>query len=113
VRGSILDVVVDLRPDSATYLKSFGVELTAENRKAILVPKGFAHGFLSLEDDAEVIYAVDETYAREHERILRWNDPAIALPLPFDPIVISDKDRAAFDFTEGSHASGYLLEVSR
>ncbi len=109
VRGAVLDVVVDLREGSPTYLHSFCVELTAENRKVIVVPKGFAHGFLSLEDNSEVIYAIDETYSRDHERIIRWNDPAVSLGLPFEPIVISEKDRGAADFNKETHASGYTL----
>ena len=79
VRGSIFDVVVDLRSGSPTRLRWEGVELTAENRLALYVPKGCAHGYQTLEDDVEVVYQVSEFYHPESEGALLWNDPAVGI----------------------------------
>ena len=92
--GAILDVIVDMRPESATYLQHIGVELTASNRRALLVPPLFAHGYLTLSDDAEVVYQVSETYTPGTERGLRHDDPALGIDWPVDVAVISDKDAA-------------------
>ncbi|MBX7201907.1 MAG: dTDP-4-dehydrorhamnose 3,5-epimerase [Bacteroidia bacterium] len=92
IRGSLFDVIVDLRRNSPTFLKWFGAELSAENRVAMYVPKGFAHGFLTLEKDTEAFYLVTEFYAPELERGIRYNDPAIGIQWPFEPSLISDKD---------------------
>jgi len=73
-RGAIHDVIVDLRRGSATFGKHFGIALTAENRTMLYVPKGFAHGFLTLEDDTEVFYQMSEVYAPACARGFRWND---------------------------------------
>ena len=98
-RGAIYDVIVDLRPASPTYRRWIGVELTADNRRMLYVPEGFAHGFQTLEDDTEAFYQVSEFYAPGAERGLRWDDPAFGIewPLPESPI-LSDKDRAWPDF---------------
>jgi dTDP-4-dehydrorhamnose 3,5-epimerase len=93
VRGAIYDVIVDLRPESPTYLDHFGVELTAENRTQLYVPELFAHGFLTLEDDSEVTYQVGEYYAPSHERGLRYDDPELAIAWPIPVASITDKDR--------------------
>ena len=93
IRGSLFDVIVDLREDSPTFKQHFGVELSAENRRMLYVPKGFAHGFLTLEADTEAFYLVDEFYAPELERGARWNDPEFAINWPIEPTVISDKDQ--------------------
>ncbi|HEY7088148.1 MAG TPA: dTDP-4-dehydrorhamnose 3,5-epimerase [Tepidisphaeraceae bacterium] len=93
-RGSVWDVIVDVRPDSPTYLQSFGIELSAEKRNALYVPQMFAHGYETLTDDAEVIYQVDEFYAPQHERGLRWDDPALAIRWPVAPTVVSKRDQA-------------------
>ena len=90
--GAIFDVAVDVRAGSPTHLQSFGIELTADNRKALYIPKGFAHGFLSLVDGAEVYYYMSSEYAPEYARGLRWNDPALGIVWPFDPVVINDRD---------------------
>src|SRR4051794_35870853 len=74
VRGALYDVILDLRQDSPTFGQSFGAELTAENRRMMYVPKGFAHAFLTLADDSEAFYFTDEFYAPELERGIRWND---------------------------------------
>lgn len=96
--GAIYDVIVDLRPESATYLRWIGVELSAANRAMLYVPEGFAHGFQTLTDDAEVAYQVTEFYSPEHERGVRWDDPAIGIRWPAAVAVISDKDRNHPDY---------------
>ena len=103
IRGSLHDVILDLRPDSPTFGQSFGAELSAENRRMMYVPKGFAHGFITLTDAAEAFYMVDEFYAPECERGVRWNDPKFAISWPLEPTVISDKDRNFPDFNPSWH----------
>lgn len=103
LRGALHDVIVDLRAGSATFGQSFGADLTAENRRMLYVPKGFAHGFVTLADDTEAFYLVDEFYGPEQERGLRWDDPRFAIPWPIAPVVISDKDRAHRDFDPAWH----------
>ncbi len=97
-RGAILDVVVDLRPGSATYLKSAAVRLDEENRLALLVPAGAAHGFLTLEDRSEVLYQMSAFHRPEAARGARWDDPAFGIAWPAPPAVISERDRAYPDF---------------
>jgi dTDP-4-dehydrorhamnose 3,5-epimerase len=93
-QGGILDVVVDLRPESPTYQQHVGVELTAENRKALFISKGLlAHGFQTLADDTEVAYQMGEKYVRGADRGVRYDDPALALEWPLPVNAISDKDR--------------------
>ena len=92
IRGSIWDVVVDLRQDSNTYKKWFGAKLTDKNRTMMYVPKGFAHGFLSTKPITEIIYLSSEFYRPDYEDILLWNDPDIAIKWPENPKVISNKD---------------------
>jgi len=94
VRGAIFDVAVDLRRDSPSYGRHVSVLLTAENGEATFVPRGFAHGFCTLEDNTEVIYKVDAAYAPESEGGLLWNDPdlAIAWPAPAGEATVSEKD---------------------
>ncbi|WP_405104673.1 dTDP-4-dehydrorhamnose 3,5-epimerase [Paenibacillus sp. FSL K6-1217] len=95
-RGSIFDVAVDIRQGSPSYGKWFGVELTAENKKQLLIPKGFAHGFMTLTEDVEVQYKCDELYAPECDGGILWNDPDIAIEWPIDVIpVLSAKDEQA------------------
>ncbi len=103
IRGALWDAILDLRPGSPTFGKSFGAELTAENRRMLYVPKGFAHGFITLADDTEAFYFVDEFYAPEQERGVRWDDPRFAIPWPERPVVISDKDRGHRDFDPAWH----------
>jgi dTDP-4-dehydrorhamnose 3,5-epimerase len=95
-RGAIYDVAVDIRKGSSTFGKWFGIELTAENKKQLLIPKGFAHGFMTLTEDAEVQYKVDELYAPECDRGIIWNDPQIGIewPMNIKPI-LSTKDEKA------------------
>lgn len=95
-KGCVLDMVVDLRRRSPTYGRHYAVELSAANRLQLLVPRGFAHGFLTLETNSEVIYKCDGIYNAAAERGLHWADPDLALPWPDYPevTVVSDKDRA-------------------
>lgn len=95
VRGSVLDVAVDIRKDSPTYGRSVFATLSAQNGTQIFVPKGFAHGFVTLEPDTEVVYKVSDYYSREHERGVRWNDPALAIEWPFraEAMTIAERDR--------------------
>ncbi len=92
------DVIVDLRPDSPTFCKWFGAELTAENRLMMFVPQGFAHGFLTLSDDTEAFYLVNAFYGPEEERGLRFDDPRFGIKWPTPPVDISAKDRSWPDF---------------
>lgn len=91
-RGKIYDVIIDLRPDSPTFKKWFGIELTANNYKMIYVPENFAHGFVTLEDNSEVYYMVTELYNREAEGGVRWNDPTFNIEWPQEINVITVKD---------------------
>jgi dTDP-4-dehydrorhamnose 3,5-epimerase len=93
--GSILDVIVDIRPGSSTEQEWIGVELSRANRRMMYVPHGFAHGYQTLEDDSEVTYQVSEFYHPESEGRLLWNDPAVGIEWPIKDVVISDKDRTA------------------
>ncbi len=103
IRGALWDVVLDLRPKSPTFGQSFGAELTAENRRMMYVPKGFAHGFVTLVDGTEAFYFVDEFYAPDLERGVRWDDPRFGVSWPIPPAVLSDKDRAHRDFDAAWH----------
>jgi dTDP-4-dehydrorhamnose 3,5-epimerase len=99
-RGAIHDVIVDLRPESGTFKQWIGVDLTAENGRALYVPEGFAHGFQTLEPDSEVHYLVTAFYTPSAEGGVRWDDPAFGIEWP-DPAgaFLSDKDRSWPDFT--------------
>ena len=98
-RGSIYDVIIDLRPDSSTYKQWLGVKLTADNHRMLYVPKGFAHGYQTLEDDTEVFYHVSEFYTPSAERGVPYNDPAFAIHWPLEVQVISDKDKNWPEYT--------------
>jgi len=91
-KGEILDVAVDIREGSPTYKKWVAVKLTEENKKQLLIPKGFAHGFLTLTNDVEVQYKVDEYYSPENDRSIRFDDPEIGVVWGIDGPVLSDKD---------------------
>jgi dTDP-4-dehydrorhamnose 3,5-epimerase len=93
-RGAILDVIVDLRPESATYLEHVAVELTEDNGRSLYVPERFAHGYQVLADDTETSYQVGEFYAPELEGGLRFDDPRLDLRWPLPVVEISDKDRS-------------------
>jgi dTDP-4-dehydrorhamnose 3,5-epimerase len=100
-QGAILDVIVDLRPDSATFCRSFSIELSADGDQALYVPVGFAHGFQTLRDDSEVHYQISYPYVPEAARGVRWDDPAFAIDWPAAPAggrTISERDRSYPDF---------------
>lgn len=93
LKGKIFDVVLDLRPYSKTYLKASTFELDSIKKNSLFIPKGFAHGFLTLEDHTEVYYKVDELYSSEHELTINFSDPDIGIQWPkFDQLILSEKD---------------------
>ena len=94
-KGAIFDVAVDIRKGSPNYKKWVGVELSAENKKQLFIPHGFAHGFLTLTNDVEVQYKADNFYAPHYDGNIRWDDPDIDIDWPFDPVILSDKDKNA------------------
>jgi dTDP-4-dehydrorhamnose 3,5-epimerase len=99
-RGAIYDVVVDLRPNSPTFCRWFGTELTADNRRSLHMPPGFAHGYQTLTDDAEVLYFVSNVYSPPHQRGVRYNDPAFGIVWPLGaPTMINERDATYPDFT--------------
>jgi dTDP-4-dehydrorhamnose 3,5-epimerase len=98
VAGALWDVIVDIRPQSATFGRWFGAELSADNRRMMYAPRGMAHGFVTLADHTEAFYMVSAFYAPERERGIRWNDPRFGIEWPMTPIVMSDKDRHRPDF---------------
>ena len=99
-RGAIYDVIIDLRPDSATYKQWTAVELTADNYTMFFVPEDFAHGFITLVDNTEITYQVSQFYTPGSEKGIRFNDPTFNIQLPLDVSVISDKDRNWPDFVD-------------
>lgn len=96
-RGAVFDVAVDIRESSPTYGKWVAVTLSADDWNQLLVPEGFAHGFVTLQPDTEVQYKVTAPYSASHDRAIRWDDPAIGVQWPLNPdeLTLSDKDRAA------------------
>ena len=111
IQGALHDIIIDLRSDSPTFGQHHGVTLTAENRQMFYVPKGFAHGFLTLEEQTEAFYFVDEFYSPDHERGIRWNDPTFSIQWPLkqiglsEPAVVSAKDNNHPDFNSATHLS--------
>ena len=103
LEGGVLDVVLDLRPDSPSYGRHAAVELAGGNHRSVLVPHGCAHGFLSTEPDTRMLYLVTAPFDPVRERGIRWNDPAFAIPWPFPPVVISPRDAALPDFDPCCH----------
>ena len=98
IRGAIWDVIIDLRPESPTYLHHRGLELNAARGRALYVPKGFAHGFQSLMDDSQVFYQMSEFHAPEAARGIRWNEPRFAIDWPERPPILNARDAAYPDF---------------
>ena len=94
IRGALYDVIVDLRPESPTYLQHFGIELTQDNLKALFVPENFAHGFLTLEDQTEAFYMMSEFFTPGCETGLRYNDPSLGIEWPIEPRIVSEKDKS-------------------
>lgn len=97
-RGRAFDVVVDLRPDSPTHRQWAGVELDAARANAVLIPEGIAHGFLTLEDETDVLYQIAPAYSPGHDRGVRWDDPVFSIDWPAAPTVISARDAAYADY---------------
>lgn len=111
VRGALWDAILDLRPGSGSFGQSFGAKLIAKNRRMMHVPRGFAHGFLTLEEDTEPLCLVPAFYAPERERGVRWNDPRFAISWPAEPRVISDKDAQQRDFDPAWHLAGWAATM--
>lgn len=101
--GAIHDVVLDLRPSSPTFGRHFAVRLDETNARAVVVPPGCAHGFLTLTDSTVVLYLVSAAYDPARERGIRFDDPAFAIPWPFPPVIVSERDRAHPDFDPAWH----------
>lgn len=95
VAGAVIDVAVDLRKGSPTYLQWVGVELSAENKRQLLIPRGFGHGFVTLTDNVEFVYKVDNDYNKESDRSIRFDDPQIGVDWGVSDPVLSDKDKNA------------------
>lgn len=104
LKGKILDVVLDLRPTSMSYLKFDIYELDSIQKNALFIPKGFAHGFITIEDDTEVYYKVDEIYSKEHELTIKYNDPDLSIEWPaFEKYFISEKDNNGLSLNDVVH----------
>ena len=99
-RGKLLDVAVDIREGSENFARWVAVELSAENKKQLLIPRGFAHGFLTLTDDVEIQYKADNFYAPECDGNIRWDDAQIGIDWPFAPTILADKDAKAPSLAE-------------
>ncbi len=93
IKGKIFVVAVDIRKDSPTYGKWVGENLSEQNHKSLYVPEGFAHGFLCLSDEADVVYKVNEEYSADNDRGILWNDPAVGVKWPIENPIISEKDK--------------------
>ncbi len=108
--GAFWDVVLDLRPGSSTFGQWFGIELTAESRTALYIPRGFAHGFITLADNTEATYMTHGVYTPALERGVRWNDPRFAIDWPIQPEVMADRDRNFPDFDPAWHLGDQAAE---
>lgn len=98
IRGAIYDVIIDLRSNSPTYKKWIAVELSAENRRMLYIPKGFAHGFQTLKDNTELFYLMSEFYHPEYAQGIRWDDPAFRIKWPLKRVIIKERDKNFPDF---------------
>ncbi len=106
IRGALYDVIVDLRPRSGTFGQWTSVDLSAGNRRMVFIPEGFAHGFLTLEDDTEVFYQMSQYYMPEYARGIRWDDPALNIRWPREIDIVSDRDGSYPDFGLSRGADG-------
>ena len=107
VRGAVFDAVVDLRPGSKTFLRSFTVQLTSENNRALYVPAGFAHGFQALRDASELLYQMTDFFAPELGGGYRFDEPQFAISWPLPPVEVSERDRNAAPFERNAYAEEY------
>jgi dTDP-4-dehydrorhamnose 3,5-epimerase len=108
IQGAVWDVIIDLRPESPTYLQHRGIELNAGRGRALYIPKGFAHGFQSLTDDAQLFYQMSEFYEPAAQRGLRWDDPRFGIDWPERPPVLNQRDASYPDFVPaGAAAEAY------
>ena len=105
VQGAVWDVIIDLRPESPTYLQHRGIELTAARGRALYIPKGFAHGFQSLTDDAQLFYQMSEFYEPSAQRGLRWDDPRFRIDWPERPPIVNQRDASYPDFVPARTAA--------
>lgn len=96
--GALYDVVVDIRKDSSTYLKHLGIRLDSMGHRMLFIPEGFAHGFITLEENTEVFYQMSEFYLATGARGIRWNDSRLGIDWPLEPLVISERDRSYPDY---------------
>ena len=94
-RGAIMDYAVDIRPDSKTYKQWIAVELSAENKKQIFIPRGFGHAFITLTNDTEILYKADNYYSPEHDKSILWSDPDLNIDWGTDNPLVSEKDKRA------------------
>jgi len=111
VHGALFDAILDLRPHSPTFGKWFGAELSANNRSMMFVPEGFAHGFITLQPDTEVLYMVSAFYSPAHERGVRFDDPMFGISWPETPTEISEKDRKWPDYDADFHGAEALSSL--
>lgn len=107
IQGSVYDVIADVRPDSETFGQFFGAHLGEQNGLMMYVPKGFAHGFYTLQPDTEVVYFVSSCYSPDLERGIRWDDPFFQMSWPSAPTILSEKDSNHPDFDCESHKESY------
>jgi len=112
ITGALYDAILDLRPDSPTFCQSFGLELTSENRKMLYVPRGFAHGIITMEDHTEVFYLTNNFYAPNEERGIRYNDPKFNIQWPLEFVEISEKDRKWPDFDPEYHGIERMKNIT-
>ena len=103
IQGEVFDVAVDLRKSSPTFGKWVGEILSADNKKQMWIPEGFAHGFVTLSDTAEFLYKTTDFYSKEHEQAIRWNDETIGIQWPIKDISLSVKDETAQSFKEARY----------
>lgn len=111
VQGKIWDVIVDIRPSSPQFGKWTSTELSAENSMQVLIPQGFAHGFITLTDNSITLYKVDSVYSKEHAKVISWNDPQLKIDWPLQPAVLSEQDQSA-PTLEQVQNSGLLEELT-